>query len=159
MAEMDRLDEPYRQRVFELLDGIDAMHRLALSRLPDALGPDGAERLRGADPALAWLLDAYAVGVDERAAAERAVEEVRPYIRSHGGSIEVLGAGAGVVRVRLSGSCSGCTASAVTLREGVEKALRERFPGFVGLEVEEDEAAEEHPPPGPTLLELEDRLG
>jgi hypothetical protein len=46
----------------------------------------------------------------------------------------------------------------VTLQKGVEEALRERFPGFVELEVEEIEAPA-HPPPGPTLLQIENRLG
>lgn len=157
LAEAEALEEPVRERVFALLDGIDYLHRMALSRLPDVLGNDGVEHLRAADPALSWLLDAYAVGVDEKAAAEAALESVRPYIHSHGGEVEVLGAQEGVVRLRLSGSCSGCTASAITLREGVEKALQEGFSGFVGLDVEED-VAEAHPPPGATLLQLEDRL-
>jgi Fe-S cluster biogenesis protein NfuA len=159
MAELERLEEPLRGRVVELLDGIDAAHRTALRRLPDVLGDEGVARLRAADPALAWLLDAYAVGVAERELAEAALEEIRPYIESHGGEVDVLEAHDGIVRVRLSGSCSGCTASAVTLREGVERALRDGFPAFVALEVEEDAGAEPHPPPGPTLLELENRLG
>ncbi len=154
---VESFDEPARERVFALLDGIDYLHRMALRALPDALGAAGVERLRAADPALAWLLDAYAVGVDERAAAETALEEIRPYIRSHGGEVELLDAREGVVRLRLSGACSGCTASAITLKEGVERALREGFPGFAALDVEEDEA-EAHPPPGATLLQLEDRL-
>lgn len=158
LADVERFDEPVRQRVLELLDGIDALHRMALHRLPDLLGEQGLAGLR-ADPAMAWLLDAYGVGVDERAAAEEALESIRPYIHSHGGAVEVLTVDGGVIRVRLSGSCSGCTASSITLKQGVERALAEQLPGFAGLEVEDDIGAEEHPPPGPTLLQLEDRLG
>jgi Fe-S cluster biogenesis protein NfuA len=102
---------------------------------------------------VAWLFEAYAVGVDERAAAEVALEAVRPYLHSHGGDVAVLDARGGVVRVRLSGACSGCTASTITLRRGVEEALRERMPGFAAMEVEEDDALP-HPPPGPTLLQI-----
>ena len=126
---------------------------MALRRIGDILGPEEVARLRDGDPAAAWLLDAYAVGVDERTAAEAALDSVRPYIESHGGAVEVLGADAGVVRLRMSGACSGCTASSVTLREGIEEALRERFPGFAAVEVEQDDAAA-HPPPGPTLLQI-----
>lgn len=158
LGEVERLDEPTRTRMLELLDGIDTVHRTALERLPAVLGEEGVERLRNADPALAWLLEAYAVGVDERAAAERALEEVRPFVQSHGGAIEVLDVRGGVVSVHLSGACAGCTASAITLREGVERALREKLPGFVALEAREDQAAA-HPPPGPSLLQIEDRLG
>jgi Fe-S cluster biogenesis protein NfuA len=156
LADVEDLDEPARTQVFELLDGIDAVHRMALGRLGDHLGRSRLDELRRADPAVAWLLDAYAVGVDERAAADAALDAIRPYLHDHGGEVEVLGAGGGVVRVRLSGACSGCTASAITLQEGVEEALREHLPGFSALEVEEDRA-EAHPPPGPTLVQIRRR--
>jgi|SRR2546423_233701 Fe-S cluster biogenesis protein NfuA len=157
LSEVDALDEPLRGKVLALLDGVDALHRLALERLGAVLGADEIERLRATDGAVGWLFDAYAVGVDERATAEAALEGIRPYIHSHGGRLELLDARAGIVRVRLSGSCSGCTASAVTLRNGVEEALRAGFPGFAAMEVEEDDALP-HPPPGPTLLQIESYL-
>ena len=155
LGEIDALDDAVRGRVFSLLDGIDALHRLALGRLAASVGPEAIERARGGDPAVAWLLEAYAVGVDERAAAEAALDGVRPYLHSHGGDVAVLAAEGGIVRVKLSGACSGCTASTVTLRRGVEEALRENFAGFTAMEVEEDDALP-HAPPGPTLLQLED---
>lgn len=155
LTEVDGLEEPVRVRVLALLDGIDVLHRLAIGRLAEAVGPERIEQARGADPAVAWLLEAYAVGVDERAAAEAALDGVRPYLHSHGGDVAVLAAQGGVVRVKLSGACSGCTASTITLRRGVEEALREHFPGFAAMEVEEEDALP-HPPPGPTLLQLEE---
>jgi Fe-S cluster biogenesis protein NfuA len=157
MAEVERFDEPVAATVLELLGTLDALHRAAMHRLGEVLGSDGLARVRAADPAIAWLFDVYDVGVDERAAAAAALQSVRPYVESHGGRVEVLGARAGVVRVRLAGACAGCTASAITLRHGVEEALAAHLPGFVALEVEED-AAPAHPPPGPTLLEIENRL-
>ncbi len=155
LSEVESLDEPVRERVLDLLDGVEALHRLGLERLGDALGPEAVENLRDTDPAVAWLFDAYGIGVDHRAAAEKALEEVRPYIHSHGGAVEVLEADNGVVRVKLSGACSGCTASSITLQEGIEDALREHYPGFVAMEVEEDHDAASHPPPGPTLLQIQ----
>jgi Fe-S cluster biogenesis protein NfuA len=152
LAELDGLEEPLRARVFELLDGIDSLHRTALAHLAEELGPDTLDRLRS-DPAVAWLLDAYGAGVDERGVADAALESIRPYIHSHGGRVEVLGAERGLVRLRMSGACSGCTASAVTLREGVVQALREGFPAFVAVEVEDDDSPA-HAPPGPTLLQI-----
>ncbi len=154
LGEIDALEDPVRGRVLSLLDGIDALHRLALGRLAASVGPAVVERARASEPAVAWLLEAYAVGVDERAAAETALDGVRPYLHSHGGDVAVLAARAGVVRVKLSGACSGCSASTITLRRGVEEALREHFPGFAQMEVEEDDALP-HPPPGPTLLQIE----
>lgn len=157
-AEVDGLDEAARRPLLELLDGLAGLHQLALARLAEAVGPAVVEEVARAEPAVAWLVEAYGVGVDERTAAEAALEEVRPYVHSHGGRLEVLDAAAGVVRVRLSGTCSGCTASAVTLAEGVERALREALPGFVRLDVEED-MAPPHPPPGETLLQIRPRPG
>lgn len=156
LNDLEAADEPIRTYVFEFLDGIDSLHRRALTRLGDELGPDGIAELSAADPAIAWLFDAYAVGIDEKAAADRALDRVRPYIASHGGEIELLDASGGVVRVRLSGSCSGCTASQATLSEGVEAALREHLPGFVRL-VAEEEPGESHPPPVSVPVELKRR--
>lgn len=153
VADIEGMDGPVRERVFELLDGIDTLHRIALTRLGDAIGHETVGALRHADPAVAWLFDAYAVGLDERAAAEDALRPIVPYITSHGGDVEILDVTDGVVRLRLAGACSGCTASAVTLTEGIEEALRKGFPGFAGIEVAQDDAAP-HPPPGATLLEI-----
>lgn len=149
---LDGFDEKDRAVVFELLDGFDVLHRLALSRLAAGIAPELLAGLRE-DETVAWLLDSYGVGVDQHAAAEKALETIRPYIHSHGGSVEVIGADAGVVQLRMSGACAGCSASAVTLTEGVEEALREHVPGYARMEVEEQNAAP-HPPPGPTLLEI-----
>jgi Fe-S cluster biogenesis protein NfuA len=157
LAQVEGLDEQTRAPVFELLDGIDAVHRLALRRLAAMLGPGELDRLRHGDPAVDWLLDAYAAGVDERAAAERALHAVQPYVEGHGGRVELLDVEGGVVRLRLSGACAGCTGSAQTLQDGVHQALREGFPGFLRMEVEEDLGAPAHPPPGAIMLTLEPR--
>ncbi len=156
MAEMEQVEEPTRSQVFELLDGIDAIHRRALTKLAESIGRERLEHVRQADPAIEWLFDAYGTGADQGPAAEAALDSIRPYIHSHGGKVEVLQATGGIVRLRLSGSCSGCTASAITLQRGVEEALREHMPGFVAMEVETLQA-EPHPPPGPTLLQIQPR--
>src|SRR4051794_37712176 len=129
LAEVETFDEPVRDRVFALLDGFDALHRHALGQLGELLDRGERERLRESDPAVEWLFAAYSVGIDERAAAGAALGSVRPYIPAHGGDVSVVDAHDGVVRVRLSGACSGCPASTVTLRRGVEEALRDGFAG------------------------------
>ncbi len=155
LGEVEELDDTVRGTVFELLDGVDALHRLAITRLAARIGD--VDALRQDDPAIAWLLEAYGVGVDDPVAARAALDQVRPYLHSHGGEVEVLGVRNGVVRVRLTGACSGCTASAVTLREGVEEALREGLPGFVTLDVAPDSGAPAHPPPTQVLLQITPR--
>lgn len=156
LATVDELDESARETVLELLNGIDTLHRAAVGRLAETVDPATAERLAASDPAVAWLLDAYGVGADQRAAAESALDTVRPYIHSHGGRVDVLDASDGVVRLRMAGSCAGCSASTVTLNETIEQALRDKVPGFARTEVEE-EPAHPHPPPGPVPVQIEMR--
>lgn len=146
LTALDDTDLEVGALAYEVLDGVDALHRFALGRLELALGPDAVAAARENDPAVAWLFDAYAVGVDERAAVDAALAAARPYVESHGGSVEVLDAAGGVVHLRMGGTCSGCTAASQTLREQIETALREGFPGFSRVEVELDDAPA-HPPP------------
>ena len=52
-----------------------------------------------------------------------ALDEVRPYLASHGGNVELLGVEDGVVRLRMEGSCSGCPSSTMTLKLAIEDAI------------------------------------
>lgn len=56
-------------------------------------------------------------------------EEIRPYIESHGGTIEVadIDLEEGLVEIRMEGACSGCEAALATLRFGVEVALKKHL--------------------------------
>lgn len=148
LGRIDEAGEPLRSTVYELLDGVDTLHRSAVRELVLALGPEAADVLAARHPAIAWLFEAYVP--DERALAESALDGVRPFLHSHGGDVQVLDATDGVVRVRLEGACDGCSASAATLQHGVEEALRDEFPGFRLLEVEGSDAPS-HPPPGAPL--------
>ena len=87
-----------------------------------------------------------------------ALEEVRPYLDSHGGNVELVAVEEGVVRLRMEGSCSGCPSSAVTLKLAIEDAVRKHAPDVAAIEAE-DAAPEGLPmasPPAsaPTLIEL-----
>ncbi len=156
LGDIEALDDDVRGRVFELLDGVDAVHRLAVTHLADTIGED-LWQLRRGDAAVDWLFEAYGVGVDDVDAASGALEQIRPYLHEHGGEVEVLAVAGGVVRVRLIGACSGCTSAAETLRHGVEEALRENLPGFVAMDVVPDEDAAPHPPPTQVLLQITPR--
>ncbi len=67
---------------------------------------------------------------------EEALEAVRPYLDSHGGSIQLLGVVDGVARLRLEGSCRTCPSSAATLKYAVEDALQAYAPDLVDTELE-----------------------
>ena len=66
--------------------------------------------------------------------AVQVIEGVRPYITSHGGDIELVGIEGTVARVRLSGACSGCGASSITLKNVVSDALRRNVPEITAVE-------------------------
>lgn len=54
---------------------------------------------------------------------------LRPVIQSDGGDVELVDVSAeGVVRVRFHGACIGCPSSTMTLREGIERNIREKVP-------------------------------
>jgi Fe-S cluster biogenesis protein NfuA len=54
---------------------------------------------------------------------------IKPMIERDGGSIELVSIDeTGIVKVRLSGACSKCSASSITLHGGIERILRKRFP-------------------------------
>ncbi len=59
---------------------------------------------------------------------EKALESIRPSLKADGGDIKLIGVEDGVVRVKLTGACSGCPMSAMTMKFGVEKALKEIVP-------------------------------
>lgn len=140
---VDRLqsapDGEMKTLTFELLDWIDGFHREAVVRIASLLPPDSVEALTQ-DPIVERLFDTYLEEDDEpedlTESLEEALDEIRPYLHSHGGEMEVLGVEGGVVRLRLMGSCDGCPSSMVTLTQGVEKILQERWPGFRAIEVE-----------------------
>jgi Fe-S cluster biogenesis protein NfuA/nitrite reductase/ring-hydroxylating ferredoxin subunit len=78
-----------------------------------------------------------------------ALDEVRPYLESHGGDVQLLDIGASTVRLRLQGSCSGCPSSAMTLKLAIEDGIRKAAP-----EIEEI-IAEDASAPSSSLLQIE----
>jgi Fe-S cluster biogenesis protein NfuA len=60
-------------------------------------------------------------------------ERIRPAIVMDGGNIEVVEVKENTVFVRLLGACGTCPSSQITLRMGVERVLREKFPEMEGL--------------------------
>lgn len=69
---------------------------------------------------------------------EAALADVRPYLRSHGGDVELLELDElrGGVRLQLLGSCDGCPSSSATLKHAVERAIAEAAPEIGSIEVE-----------------------
>ena len=112
------------------------LHGEGLERMLAALDDDARARLAddGVVGSLLLIHGLHPVPLEER--VHEALDEVRPYMESHGGNVELLGVEDGVARLRLMGSCDGCAASSSTLELAVEKALEETAPDLLGMEVE-----------------------
>ena len=59
---------------------------------------------------------------------EKALETIRPALRSDGGDIQLVSVEDGIVKVRLNGACSGCQMAQMTMTQGVEQAIKEVVP-------------------------------
>lgn len=58
-----------------------------------------------------------------------AIDEVRPYLRKDGGDVDLVEiTGDMIVKVRLKGACEGCPFSEMTLKAGIEQAIRNKVP-------------------------------
>jgi Fe-S cluster biogenesis protein NfuA len=66
---------------------------------------------------------------------DRVLEEIRPYLRSHGGDVNVLEVTEeGIARLQMIGACNGCPMSMLTMRLGIERLLAQRLPQLKGAE-------------------------
>lgn len=75
---------------------------------------------------------------DERQAlisrVDAALEEVRPHLAIDGGNIEVVNVDdAQIVEIKWLGACNGCSMTAMTMKAGVEQAIRTRMPEINGV--------------------------
>lgn len=66
---------------------------------------------------------------------EKVINQIRPMLQRDGGDVELVDvADTGVVSVRLQGACAGCPMSQMTLKDGIERVLKEKVPGVVSVE-------------------------
>ncbi len=117
--------------------------------------PNSAERLRGAVVDLdessfggAVRIDNPNEGwVDPLAARVQDVldRQINPGVASHGGYIDLLDVKDGVAYIAMGGGCQGCAQVDVTLRQGVEVAIRQAVPEIVALVDTTDHAAGTNP--------------
>ncbi len=65
---------------------------------------------------------------------EKVLNEIRPMLMRDGGNVELVSIDGGVVKVRLQGACAGCPMSQMTLRNGIEKVLKDKIPEVTAVE-------------------------
>ncbi|HVX89935.1 MAG TPA: NifU family protein [Gemmatimonadales bacterium] len=68
--------------------------------------------------------------MDTLSRIEQALDGLRPYIASHKGSVEVIDYDdtEGALTLRMGGTCHGCAAAQITLKQGIEVRLRQSVP-------------------------------
>ncbi len=69
-----------------------------------------------------------------RAQVEEVISRIRPSLQADGGDIKLVDVKDGVVKVSLLGACGCCPMSQMTLKMGVEAAIKERVPGIKRVE-------------------------
>lgn len=67
-------------------------------------------------------------------AVEKALAKIRPMLQRDGGDVELVDVTDGVVKVRLTGACKGCPMSQMTLKNGIERLLKQEVPGLTAVE-------------------------
>jgi Fe-S cluster biogenesis protein NfuA len=127
-------DEEKRLTVIALLMSIDSLHKEAFVRLVTALKEVPAanevfEKMSKDEVVFAVLRHFQLVAPSLAERVEMALDSVRPALATHGGGVRLVAVEEpGSVLIALTGACNGCPASAMTLSEGVEKAIKEQCP-------------------------------
>ena len=66
---------------------------------------------------------------------EAALNKIRPMLQRDGGNVELVDVEEdGIVKVRLQGACAGCPMSQMTLKNGIERILKEEIPEVKSVE-------------------------
>ena len=147
LEDVEQLPDGPRELATELVAGLLELYGEALARVLDRA--DDAPAL-ARDELIGHLMlvhGLHPVGLEER--VRGALDEVRPYLGSHGGGVELLSVDGAVARLRLEGSCNGCPSSTATLKLAIEDAIHKAAP-----DVERIEAEGAQPPAPPPLIQL-----
>lgn len=148
------LDVSAWEQVQDVVSLVTELYGGGLARVLELTEEDHELRRQMAEDDLVGSLlvlhDLHPLGLDER--VRQAIDSVRPYLGSHGGDVEVLSIDgeAGVVELRMLGSCDGCASSSVTLELAVQVAIEEAAPEITRIDVAggAEAASDDAPPDG-----------
>jgi len=65
---------------------------------------------------------------------QKSIDKIRPMLQADGGDVELVDVKEGVVKVRLKGACAGCPMSQMTLKNGIERFLKQEIPEVKSVE-------------------------
>ncbi len=67
-------------------------------------------------------------------AVQAVIDKIRPMLQRDGGDVELVSVDDSVVKVRLRGACKGCPMSQMTLKNGIERFIKQEIPEVVRVE-------------------------
>jgi Fe-S cluster biogenesis protein NfuA/nitrite reductase/ring-hydroxylating ferredoxin subunit len=148
LEQVEALPDPdARDVATELVQALLDLYGEAFARMVDQARDPQA--LAG-DELISHLLMLHGIHpVPQEARVREALDEVRPYLASHGGNVELVSVEDGVVLLRMEGSCSGCPSSTMTLKLAIEDAIQKAAPDVVSIE-----ARDAAPTPAAGLIQL-----
>lgn len=152
------LGSPLAERIFDI-DGVTSLmvagHVVTVTKdSPEAwpvigkrIGAAVRETLRSGVPPISE--GAKVESEMDRAIREKVQEilerDINPAIAAHGGYVELIDVEDATVFVRMGGGCQGCGMANVTLKQGVEQAVRSQVPDVVAIYDTTDHAAGMNP--------------
>jgi Fe-S cluster biogenesis protein NfuA len=123
LEQLDRTPGVTAALAMEAVQVLTEIHGVALARVV-RLAPAQLLEEIGRDELVRHLLVLHGLhpdGVEER--VERALADVRPYLRSHGGDVSLVSVTDGVATVAFTGHCDGCTSSTATMEAVIRDAV------------------------------------
>ncbi len=63
-----------------------------------------------------------------------ALNKIRPSLQADGGDVELVDYSEGIVKVKLKGACAGCPMSTMTIKNGIERYLKQEIPEVKSVE-------------------------
>lgn len=70
----------------------------------------------------------------EKEQVQKVIDKIRPSLQADGGDVELVAIEGDVVKVRLQGACAGCPMSQMTLKNGIERLLKQEIPAVKSVE-------------------------
>jgi Fe/S biogenesis protein NfuA len=108
-------------------DSIDSLNRATLD-LPSASGQAGLVLRNPNKPDPLGGIHLDLTGTIAEKVQQLLAEQVNPALAAHGGYAELVGVDDTKVFITMGGGCQGCAVSAMTLRDGIERSIRENIP-------------------------------
>ena len=148
LAEADDDDQRYDDRGLTVVIPTDSIPNLrgATLDLPSAAAQGGLvlrNPNRPETPTLGEVVELQ--GTTEEKIRQLLDQQVNPALASHGGFASLVRIEGSVAHVSMGGGCQGCAVSAMTLRDGIARSIREAIPEVTDVIDTTDHESGENP--------------